>query len=72
MTQIIGGDDRAMKASTKLEDWRKSGVSLRGLKTLWHNILPGKSLWRRVIRFVAIARNAPTNRIEMTQMRCER
>ena len=22
MTQIIGGDDRAIKASTKLEDWR--------------------------------------------------
>jgi len=72
MTQIIGGDDRAMKASTKLEDWRQSGVSLRGLKTLWHNILPGKSLWRRVIRFIDIARNAPTNRKEMIQMRCER
>jgi len=72
MTQIIGGDDRAMKASTKLEDWRKSGVSLRGLKTLWHNILPGKSLPRRVVRFIEIARNAPTNRKEMIQMRCER
>ena len=72
MTQIIGGDDRAMKASTKLEDWRKSGVSLRGLKTLWHNILPGKSLALRVMRFVDIARHAPTNRKEMIQMRCER
>jgi putative nucleotidyltransferase with HDIG domain len=72
MTQIIGGDDRAMKASTKLEDWRKSGVSLRGLKTLWHNILPGKSLPRRVVRFIEIARNAPTNRREMIQLRCER
>ncbi len=72
MTQIIGGDDRAMKASTKLEDWRKSGVSLRGLKTLWHNILPGKSLPRRVARFIHIARHAAGNRKEMIQLRCER
>jgi putative nucleotidyltransferase with HDIG domain len=72
MTQIIGGDDRAMKASTKLENWRKSGVSLRGLKTLWQNILPGKSLSRRIQRFIHIAKHAQTNRKEMIQLRCER
>jgi len=72
MTEIIGGDDRAMKASTKLEDWRKSGVSLRGLKTLWQNILPGKSLVRRIARFIDIARHAQSNRQGMIQMRCER
>jgi putative nucleotidyltransferase with HDIG domain len=72
MTQIIGGDDRAMKASTKLEDWRKSGVTLRGLKTLWQNILPGKSLARRIVRFIDIARHSQTNRKEMIQLRCER
>jgi putative nucleotidyltransferase with HDIG domain len=62
MTQIIGGDDRAMKASTKLEDWRKTAVSLRALKVLWRNILPGKSFIRRIIRFVEIARDASANR----------
>jgi len=72
MTQIIGGDDRAMKASTKLEDWRKSTVSLRALKVLWRNILPGKSLVRRLIRFVEIARDAPANRKGMIELRCER
>jgi len=72
MTQIIGGDDRAMKASTKREDWRKNGVSLRGLKTLWHNILPGKSLLQRIARFIDIARHAQTNREDMIQLRCER
>jgi putative nucleotidyltransferase with HDIG domain len=72
MTQIIGGDDRAMKASTKLEDWRKSGVTLRGLKVLWHNILPGKSLPRRIARFIDIARHSQSNRKEMIQLRCER
>ena len=69
MTEIIGGDDRAMKASTKLEDWRKSGVTLRGLKTLWQNILPGKSLVRRIARFIDIARHAQSNRQGMIQMR---
>jgi putative nucleotidyltransferase with HDIG domain len=72
MTEIIGGDDRAMKASTKLEDWRKSGVTLRGLKTLWQNILPGKSLSRRIARFIHIARHAQSNREGMIQLRCER
>jgi putative nucleotidyltransferase with HDIG domain len=72
MTQIIGGDDRAMKASTKLEDWRTSGVSLRGLGVLWSNILPGKSLTARVARFIQIAQNAQINRKEMIELRCER
>jgi putative nucleotidyltransferase with HDIG domain len=72
MTQIIGGDDRAMKASTKLEDWRKTAVSLRALKVLWRNILPGKSFIRRIIRFVEIARDASANRKGMIEMRCER
>ncbi len=72
MTQIIGGDDRAMKASTKLEDWRKSGVSLRALRVLWRNILPGKSFKRRVARFIQIAQNAKLNRKEMIELRCER
>ncbi len=72
MTQIIGGDDRAMKASTKLEDWRKVGVTARGLKTLWQNILPGKSLPRRIVRFVQIARHAQGNRKAMIELRCER
>jgi putative nucleotidyltransferase with HDIG domain len=72
MTQIIGGDDRAMKASTKREDWRKSGVTPRGLQTLWRNILPGKSLPRRVVRFIQIARHARSNRKAMIELRCER
>ncbi len=72
MTQIIGGDDRAIKASTKREDWRKSGVSLRGLLVLWRNILPGKSFSRRVSRFIQIAQNAQINRKELIELRCER
>ncbi|MES2393414.1 MAG: HD domain-containing phosphohydrolase [Acidobacteriota bacterium] len=72
MTQIIGGDDRAMKASVKLEDWRKSAVSPRGLRVLWKNILPGKSFARRVVRFVDIALHASGNRKEMIQLRCDR
>ena len=72
MTQIFGGDDRAVKASTKLEDWRKSGVSLRGLATLWRNILPGESFRSRVARFIHIGQNAKSNRKEMIDLRCER
>jgi putative nucleotidyltransferase with HDIG domain len=72
MTQIIGGDDRAMKASTKLEDWRQIGVTSRGLKTLWKNILPGKSLPHRILRFIQIARHAQGNRKVMIELRCER
>ena len=72
MTQIIGGDDRAMKASVKLEDWRKTVVSARGLRTLWKNILPGKSFPRRVVRFIDIALHAQGNRKEMIQLRCDR
>ena len=45
---------------------------MRGLKVLWNNILPGKSLPRRVARFIDIARHSQTNRKEMIQLRCER
>lgn len=72
VTQIMGGNDQKIKSSTKRDDWRKAGMSLRGLKVMWANTLPEETLSCRMLRFAQVARDASTNRKELIELRCER
>jgi len=73
MTQIVGGDDRAVKNLAKLVDWTKpQSVNMRSLRSLWDNILPRKTLMLRFARLVRVGLNQHRNNREMIQLRCER
>jgi putative nucleotidyltransferase with HDIG domain len=72
VTQIMGGNDLQIKASTKRDDWRKRGMSFRGLQVMWRNTLPEEGLGCRMLRFFQVARNSSVNRKELIALRCER
>jgi len=73
MTQIVGGDDRAVKNIAKLVDWTQpTSLNLRSLQALWHNILPKGSLLERLTRLVRVGLSQHRNNREMIQLRCER
>jgi putative nucleotidyltransferase with HDIG domain len=73
MTQIVGGDDRAVKNIAKLVDWTKPhSLNLRSLQALWHNILPNGTLLQRLARLVRVGMSQHRNNREMIQLRCER
>src|SRR5579871_3528358 len=55
MCEIVGGDDRAMKAAAKLEDWTKPHkAKLSTLKLLWGNVLPEAKTFDRIARIIRI------------------
>jgi putative nucleotidyltransferase with HDIG domain len=73
MTQIVGGDDRALKAVAKLADWtRPYAPDTRTVVNLWKNVLPQASLPHRVFRLVQIAATQSRNNRLMIELRCER
>ena len=73
MCQIIGGDDRAVKAGVKLEDWtRPHKPRLSTLRLLWDNVLPGSGAGRKLARIMTIARTQHRNNEEMIGLRCDR
>lgn len=73
MCQIIGGDDRAVKAGVKLEDWtRPHQPKLSVLKLLWGNVLPGANALHRAARIGHIAMTQHSNNEEMIGLRCDR
>ena len=73
MCQIVGGDDRAIKAGVKLEDWTKPhNPKLSTLKLLWNTVLPGAGPMERVIRIVRIGATQHKNNEEMITLRCDR
>lgn len=73
MCQIVGGDDRAIKAGVKLIDWTKPHKpSVSMLKLLWKNVLPESSASRRIARLVKIGRTQNKSNQEMITLRCER
>ena len=73
MCQIIGGDDRAVKAGVKLADWTKvhkpDGPTL---KLLWKEVLPGASGWQRLGRILSISLSQDRNSRELIELRCDR
>ena len=73
MSQIIGGDDRAVKAGVKFEDWtRPHKPTLAGLKLLWGNVLPESGAAAKVARILRIGLNQQKNSEEMISLRCDR
>lgn len=73
MCAITGGDDRAMKAGVKLEDWTKlHHPKLSTLSLLWKNVLPQGNSFERVLRIGKIALAQQENNREMITLRCDR
>ena len=74
MCQIVGGgDDRALKAGVKLEDWTQpSKPKLSTLKLMWNNVLPNGNALERMLRIAQIGRAQHKNNEEMIGLRCDR
>jgi putative nucleotidyltransferase with HDIG domain len=70
MHQILGSDDIRAKREVKFEDWTKP--SLSGLRYLLRNVLPGRSLARRLVKSVVLGLQQKRNNAEMIGARCER
>ncbi len=74
MCQIVGGgDDRAIKAGVKLEDWTKPhNPSMSTLKLMWNTVLPDGNALERVARIAQIGMTQHKNNEEMITLRCDR
>ncbi len=73
MCQIVGGDDRAIKAGVKLVDWTKPhNPNLSTLKLFWNEVLPGAGPLAKVSRIAKIALTQHHNNEEMISLRCDR
>jgi putative nucleotidyltransferase with HDIG domain len=73
LCQIVGGDDRAMKAGVKFEDWTKPHKpNLSTLKLLWRNVLPNSGAAAKVARILHIGLTQHRNNQEMVGLRCDR
>jgi putative nucleotidyltransferase with HDIG domain len=73
LCQIVGGDDRAMKAGVRFEDWtRPHRLNLSTLKLLWKNVLPSGSSAARVARILRIGVTQHRNNQEMVGLRSDR
>ena len=73
MCQIVGGDDRAVKAGVKLVDWTKPHKpNLETLKLFWNEVLPGAGPFAKVGRIARIALTQHHNNEEMITLRCDR
>ena len=70
MHQILGSDDIKAKREVKFEDWTK--FSLSGLRYALRNVLPGRSLIRRLWRSAELGLQQKHNNAEMIGARCER
>src|SRR5450432_333519 len=73
MCQIVGGDDRVVKAGAKLEDWtRPLRPQLSTVKLLWKQVLPGSSTLIKGARIVKLAADQHKNNRELIELRCDR
>lgn len=74
MCQIIGGgDDRAVKAGVKLEDWTKPHQPrLSALRLLWNNVSPNGSALTKTLQILKIGMAQHANNAEMIALRCDR
>jgi HD-GYP domain-containing protein (c-di-GMP phosphodiesterase class II) len=71
LCQIIGGgDDRAVKAGIKLEDWSRPGVA--ALKLLWRNVAPAAGPLTRAAQIFKISLHQQQNNAELIALRCDR
>jgi HD-GYP domain-containing protein (c-di-GMP phosphodiesterase class II) len=73
MCQIVGGDDRIVKAAAKLEDWtRPQGYQLSTVKLLWKQVLPGSSVLKKGARLLKMGVTQHANNRELIDLRCDR
>ncbi len=73
VSQIVGGDDRILKAGIRLEDWTNPyNLSLSSLKLFWSIVLPNSDPLRRLARILRLALSSNKNSMEMIAIRCER
>jgi putative nucleotidyltransferase with HDIG domain len=73
MCQIVGGDDRAVKAGVKLADWTRTlRPEFATIKMLWQQVLPGASPLKKTGRMVKMAATQRTNNRDLIDMRCDR
>ncbi len=73
MCQIVGGDDRAVKAGAKLADWtRPLRPQFSTVKMLWQQVLPGASILEKGARIAKIAATQHTNHRDLIELRCDR
>jgi putative nucleotidyltransferase with HDIG domain len=73
LCEIVGGDDRAMKAGVKFEDWTKPHKpNLQTLKLLWRNVLPHSGATAKIARILHIGLTQHRNNQEMISLRCDR
>lgn len=71
--QIVGGDDRVLKAGIKLEDWSNPyNLSISSFKLFWSLVLPDADPLRRLARILKLALNSNKNNMELIARRCER
>ncbi len=73
MCEIVGGDDMAMKAGIKLEDWTKPHKPhLSTIRMLWKNVLPRAGAAAKIARILHIGLNQHNNNEEMISLRSAR
>jgi HD-GYP domain-containing protein (c-di-GMP phosphodiesterase class II) len=73
MCQIVGGDDRIVKAAAKLEDWTQPHkYPLSTIKLLWEQVLPGASVLEKGVRLLKIGITQHANNRELIELRCDR
>jgi len=73
MCQIVGGDDRIVKAAAKLEDWtRPHSYQLSTVKLLWEQVLPGASILEKAARLLKMGVTQHANNRELIELRCDR
>jgi putative nucleotidyltransferase with HDIG domain len=73
MCQIVGGDDRAVKAGAKLQDWRSPlKPQMSSLKLLWKEVLPEASFVAKSVRILKVAASQLDTAEELISLRCDR
>ena len=73
LCQIVGGDERAVKAGVKLVDWTKSHItSTDTLKLLWGTVLPEAHSLQRAARMVYVGISQQRINTELITTRCDR
>ncbi len=71
--QIVGGDDRVIKAGIRLENWTNPyNVSRSHFSLFWGAVLPDADPIRRLTRIAKIALNSDKNNMELIAQRCQR
>jgi HD-GYP domain-containing protein (c-di-GMP phosphodiesterase class II) len=73
MCQIVGGDDRIVKAGVKLDDWtRPLTPKPSTVKLLWQQVLPGASPLKKAARLAKMAATQHRNNRDLIALRCDR